>query len=371
MKVLHINCNYMTSALHQVMMEHLDLLTENEVFCPILIGRDTCVTPNRNVTVAECFRSVDRLFFFGKQKKILRAAERAYDFSSFDLIHAYTLMTDGNLAQHLSEEYGIPYVVAVRDTDVNEFFRLKPYLIPRGIRIMENASKIFFLSETYKEKVFSYVSKEKAALLNDKAEIIPNGIDDFWLRNKNEAKKLTEEPDQNETIRILCVGQLVRYKNMSAVADAVEKLRLQGKDVRLNVIGKIRDEKVYQELLSHPFVSYCPPMDKEELIRYYRNSDLFVLVSHAETFGLVYAEAMSQGLPVIYTRGQGFDGQFPEGVVGYSCADDDIDELTERIGEVIDNYSTLSMNALREVDKFNWRDLCGRYAAIYHEIAEA
>ena len=37
----------------------------------------------------------------------------------------------------------------------------------------------------------------------------------------------------------------------------------------------------------------------------YRENDIYVMPSIIETFGLVYAEAMSQGLPVIYTRGQG------------------------------------------------------------------
>ena len=40
-------------------------------------------------------------------------------------------------------------------------------------------------------------------------------------------------------------------------------------------------------------------------------NDIFVMPSVTELL-LVYAEAMSQGLPVIYTRGQGFDGQFEE-----------------------------------------------------------
>ena len=40
----------------------------------------------------------------------------------------------------------------------------------------------------------------------------------------------------------------------------------------------------------------------------------FCLPSHAETFGLVYVEAMSQGLPIIY-EGQGFDKQFQDGEV--------------------------------------------------------
>ena len=48
------------------------------------------------------------------------------------------------------------------------------------------------------------------------------------------------------------------------------------------------------------------------------------MTSLGESFGLTYAEAMSQGVPVIYSKGQGFDGQFKEGVVGYH-----VDPLSE------------------------------------------
>jgi glycosyltransferase involved in cell wall biosynthesis len=54
-----------------------------------------------------------------------------------------------------------------------------------------------------------------------------------------------------------------------------------------------------------------------ELIDIYRANDIFVMPSFTESFGLVYAEAISQGLPVVYSIGQGFDRQFPEGEVGY------------------------------------------------------
>ena len=40
--------------------------------------------------------------------------------------------------------------------------------------------------------------------------------------------------------------------------------------------------------------------------------------SITETFGLVYGEALSQGLLIIYTKGQGFDGQIKEKLAGYS-----------------------------------------------------
>ena len=44
--------------------------------------------------------------------------------------------------------------------------------------------------------------------------------------------------------------------------------------------------------------------------------------SRYETFGLVYGEAMSQGLPIIYSKGQGVDGYFKEGTVGYGVVSD-------------------------------------------------
>ena len=55
------------------------------------------------------------------------------------------------------------------------------------------------------------------------------------------------------------------------------------------------------------------------------------MLSIMETFGLVYAEAMSQGLPIIYTKGQGFDEQFDEGKVGYHADCFNIEEIVKRI----------------------------------------
>jgi len=62
--------------------------------------------------------------------------------------------------------------------------------------------------------------------------------------------------------------------------------------------------------------------------------------SITETFGLVYAEALSQGLPVLYTRGQGFDRQFEEGEVGYAvdCFDDRMHKKQLLCGPVFENF---------------------------------
>lgn len=90
--------------------------------------------------------------------------------------------------------------------------------------------------------------------------------------------------------------------------------------------------------------------------------------SRYETFGLVYAEALSQGLPVIYTRGQGFDGQIPDGEVGYSVRYDDVDEIVEKIILIYNNYDSYSSKIKNYIYKFNWENIADDYNRIYEGI---
>ena len=94
------------------------------------------------------------------------------------------------------------------------------------------------------------------------------------------------------------------------------------------------------------------------------------MTSLFETFGLVYAEAISQGLPVIYSEGQGFDRQFKEGVVGYHVPPGDVKKIKSAIMEVIKNYNCLHSNCLKRAEKFSWERICGVYYKIYDELTK-
>ena len=371
MKVLHINCNYTTRGLHQTMIEHLDNYVENSVFVPVSNARNTVIKPNSNVTVSECFGSKDRFFFHRKQKKIIDAIEKVYDINSFDCIHAYTVFTDGNAASYLSKKYGKPFIVTVRNTDINVFFKYMLHLRKRGREILKESKRIICLSPAYKkilaDKFLKNGQKDEA---DSKTRIIPNGIDDFWHRNLYSDKDLDSacKRIENKELKIVYAGQINKNKNLELTAEAIKTLIAKGWTVSFLAIGEIKDEQVFSELKKLDFFSHNPAVPKEELISFYRDADLFVMPSHAETFGLVYAEAMSQGLPVIYTRGQGFDGQFREGEVGYSVNDNDASELAEKILACCENYRRLSMDSMEKAGKFNWDVVSREYAGLYEEL---
>ena len=115
----------------------------------------------------------------------------------------------------------------------------------------------------------------------------------------------------NSELRLLCVGKIDANKNAKSMLQAMQILEKRGISARLTIIGQVVDTNVQKELSEYKNAEILPYMTKEQLIDYYRISDLYVMPSIRESFGRVYAEAMTQGLPVIYTRGQGFDGLLP------------------------------------------------------------
>lgn len=367
MKVLHINCNYVGTTLHQKMIEKLDEKSvENKVFVPVYSKDIAVIKVNENVIVAECFKKWDRIWFDYKQKKIRKALEHVVNVKEFDILHAYTLFTDGNIALQMKKEYGIPYVVAVRNTDVNSFFRYRVNLRKRGVEILREAEAVFFLSSTYKQQVLEkYVPQNVREEIERKSKIIPNGIDDYWIKNVPEAKT---GDSQRKEVNIIYAGRIDKNKNITSTQKALGILRKDGYDVRFTVVGKVADKQLFRRIERDRYTKYISAQPKEKLIGLYRKNDIFVMPSFQESFGLVYAEAMSQGLPVVYTRGQGFDGQFPEGTVGHSVAADAPREIADAIADILENMNRYSENAIAGSRKFQWDEITDGYLRIYEEI---
>ena len=369
MNVLHICNNFLSSTVHQSMAEALRRRgIRTVVFAPV-VSLEGRVEPHQDEYAVKCVRPLDRYVFDYKQAKIYRAMEKTVRLDEFDLVHTHCVFSDGNAALRLKRERGIPYLVTVNNTDLNHFFRLRLFLRKRGLRIMQDASYIVFIAEPYRQKLFeTYIPAGYQKEFYEKSRVIPFGIDEFWFQNACPAPR---GPLGGEApVRLIFAGDLNRNKNLELILEAMEQLRSRGRQVVLTAAGKILDQSVYRLLEEHrEQVEYAGLLSREELLAQYRRSDIFVMPSHKETFGLVYAEAMSQGLPVLYTRGQGFDGQFPDGTVGYAVSDTDSGELADRIEQAVAHYTELSANCIRLVRKFSWDSIAEQYQELYQGAA--
>ena len=369
MRVLHINSYYRTGAFYKNLFDRQVSMGDHiSVYAPVPKGFDpagrdfgpyAALDPNH--------LRADSLFFHLKQHKILRGALTRYAPGEFDIVHAHTLLTNGGIAYALNRRTGVPYITAVRDSDVNVFLRYMPHLRPLARRILKHASKVVFLSPSYRDgALLPFLSGEDLREVMAKSAVVPNGIDALWLGDRPAPRQAAASGE----VRLLFVGQLIARKNLPAAIRAAEALAARGRKVRLTVVGQPVDEKITAAAKACPLVELLPPRPMSELMPLYRAADAFLLPSGRETFGLVYAEAISQGLPVLYTRGQGFDGQFPDGEVGFAIDPGDPEGIADKIEAILADAPRFSSAALNGSGKFDWDVIAQTYAAIYGECAK-
>lgn len=365
MNILHINSYYSKSKFYKNLFDNQVSNGLNiSVFVPVpYTFKNTNIKYGSYTKVSPNYSNLDRFFYFKKQNKIIKDLETYYNLKKYSLIHAHSLFTNGYVAMKMKEKYKIPYIVAVRNTDMNTFFKYMFYLKNIGIKILEEASQVIFLSSSYRDLLLNkYVPAKKKRHIFQKSKIIPNGIDDFWFQNKGLPKSIDKDD-----IKILFVGDINKNKNVLTVIKSIEELRKNNFNVKLTVIGKVINNNIYESIKENDFVYYQEPMPKEDLLIQYRSHDIFVMPSKYETFGLVYAEAMSQGTPVIYTRNQGFDGQFEEGKLGFNVSHNGIFEIAKSIVNVRNDYKRMSRECINKVDKYNWEKIVETYDFLYYK----
>ena len=367
MYVLQIVNGYLDSKLYELLFSALDKQSiTNEIYVPVNQTKTFGVPLKNNVHISRCYNSFDRLFFFIKQRKMLLDVERKELTRNIDLVHAHTVFSGGYLARKIYKKHGIPYIVAVRNTDVNLFFKKLFFMRPIGLKVLNDAKQIIFLSPTYRENVTqTYIPAKYRASVLAKSQVIPNGISSIFFQNR-----LTERSRNSDTVRLIYVGNLSTNKNFETTVEAANILKNKGIDVEVTAVGEILEEKYRDLIEKNSFVKYYKKSPQSEIIRFLQQSDIFVMPSHHETFGLVYAEAVSQGLPVLYTKGQGFDGHFSDGTVGYAVSDSSPTELAEKIEAVLKNYAELSKNCLTLAERFQWDQIAEQYCEIYAVVTK-
>ena len=319
------------------------------------------------------FSNIDRWFFFNKEKKVMRALKNRLSGKSFNMIHAHTLFSEGYLAYKLHKESGIPYIVAVRNTDINVFFKYRKYLHGLGCEILKNADRIIFLTSVYEQKLFDkYIPKKFRDELKSKIVIIPNGIDSLFLNNMAQPRSRVSENKLN----VITVGMVNKNKNQTYICDQLEKYQKDNPDIivsykNFGIIRFERDKKYAALLNKYPFAERCEPKSHMELIEEYRKADIFALLSKTESFGIVYAEAISQGLPILYTKGEGFDTQFDDGVVGHAVDLSKNGDFAQKLESILKDYEGFSKRALEGASKFDWKKIGRRYSELYAEVIQA
>ena len=357
--VLYINGNYPHHSLHGELVARLAEMGNPITVCVPMKGKELdgkyrCNHPDVSVLYDDCLKASDRVFFISKIHRVVKRIEEQVDLNQVNCMIAGTLYSDGFLAYLLHRKYNIPFSIAVRQTDITFQMKWRPYLNGAVKRLLDRSTNIVFLSPTYKR----YLEKFDAD--SSKYVVIPNAVNDFWFSHHPNSRAI------HDPISLIYVGEVVKNKNVCATISAVAGLNRKNVPVEFHIVGSGDDEDncraLVQKLGVDKYVFFHGWQNgKEKLKGFYDQADIFVMPSYRESFGTVYIEAMSQGLPIIYTRGQGIDGYFEEGTVGYGCDPNNAGEIEAKIIEIKDNYNVISKTCIEKSEIFKWDAVAKQY----------
>ncbi len=367
-KVLHICNDFTYSKVHTELYQQLDNLGVDQIiYSPIrnkeLEGQNQFEGKHTSILYSFLLKPLHRIFFNRKIDVIAKDIQQKVDLSQVSYVHATNLFSDGAAALQLKKRYGIPYIVAVRNSDINAFLKL-PHLWWVHRAVIKEADKVIFISAALQKRLLQHPTLiGMRNILRDKSILLPNGINRYWLDN------LHLTPEQHSLKHsILYVGNFDENKNVVRLIQTVLRLQQSFPDIHLDLVGGTggREQEVLKLVEQHPdTLAYKGRIFDKPLLRdIYLGNSIFAMPSLHETFGLVYVEALSQGLTVLYTKGEGIDGLFAEkvgeGVVPTS--DKSIEDALRQLLSQPEKYQILPTEAFAS---FDWKNIAQEYQNLY------
>lgn len=384
MKILYITEDYFYSKVHHQLLSSLKSIDKNKVDITVI---NIFRTNNGVKNISKNYSNINyELISIENKSNPLRykidfqykirwkyyTILNSIEVSRFDLIVASTLYSDGAVAYKLSNYYKKPYTTAIRGTDLSLYFNKMYHLWPLGVKILKNARQLYFISPCLFEKLKSKICflKKLKHEVESKSYVIPNGIDKFWLDNLlARTTKLLNQSDL--TCHLIFIGRLDYNKNIKRVIKAYNVAKKERSDIefKLSIIGEVGyyEEFVKKAVYKDDSITYLGPIyDKTSILQLLRQCDVFVMPSHSETFGLVYIEALSQGLSIIYTEEQGIDGYFENVNIGEKVKSKSITSIKDGILKSLDYDEYVGIE--KQILDFDWSHIAKKYYHNYEKI---
>ena len=178
---------------------------------------------------------------------------------------------------------------------------------------------------------------------------------------------ICDKHDFSMGIKYIYVGSLIARKHLDAVIKAFDKVK-EPNDT-LTIVGGGPEEDGLKALANNlglnNQVVFAGRVDRNEVLNYMKNANVFTLISDHEVFGMVYFEAMLQGCLTIASKNGGFDGIIRDGENGFICEPGNADELIkvyQRIKALsLKERNTIGNNAIKLARQFSEKDVAKKY----------
>jgi len=209
-----------------------------------------------------------------------------------------------------------------------------------------------------------------------KIYIIPPGVD-LELFKPIDQKEAREEINIQDDLKvILFVGRLERLKGLDTLLEALsmidqEKINLLVVGGLYNISEVTRLKKLCNEFNLLEKVHFIGSINRTDLKYYYNSSDICVLPSYYESFGLSALEAAACGVPVVASKKGGLSSIVIDKKTGYllqwRCPGPFVEKL-EILLQSKDLRKSMGKNARQHAEKLNWDESINSLKHLFNKL---
>jgi N-acetyl-alpha-D-glucosaminyl L-malate synthase BshA len=275
--------------------------------------------------------------------------------------HAYAAY----MAQQMLLDEGIlvPIVTTLHGTDIT-LVGSHPFYKPAVTFSINKSDAVTSVSESLKKDTMRLFEIKKDI------HVVPNFIDlDKHLNNFTDCQRGMMAEDHERIIT-----HISNFREVKNIPDVIKIFYNIQKELpaKLMMVGEGPEKEAAELLVEELGISDSVIFfgNSNEIDRILCFSDLFLLPSQTESFGLAALEAMASGVPVISTNTGGLSEVNEDGFSGYLSDVNAVEDMSAnalRILKKIDTLNQFKANAKAQSQKFDLHNIVPRYEAIYEE----
>ena len=293
------------------------------------------------------------------------------EFENLDLLHVHYAIphaVSAYLAKEiLKEKREIKIITTLHGTDIT-LVGLEPNFLPLVNFSIEKSDAVTAVSRFLKEKTITQYEIKKDI------EVIPNFIDTELFKPNTNCKYREHIAPGGEKILI----HTSNFRPVKRVPDVIKVFDKVNKEIpsKLLLIGDGPDRFECEQLTRQLNISEKVKFlgKQEAIVDILNSSDLFLLPSQSESFGLAALEAMACGLPVVASSVGGIPELIKHNECGFISEIGDTDRMAKYSIDLLSNekkYEMFSKNARkRAIEKFDKSVVIPLYENLYHKVLE-
>lgn len=296
---------------------------------------------------------------------------------NFDILHSHAPLATSYYFRRVVEKKKIPVVLTYHTKYEYDIDRRVPTKPAKDFAYHFLLNNINAADEVWVTSNGTVDSLRKLGYEGDYI-LMPNGCDmPVVAVSENEIKEMKQKLNIAQNVPVFIYsGRMIWYKNIRLILDACSKLKRDGKEFKLIMLGFGADENAIKRYINklglwNNVIWTGKIIDRRTIQEYYIVSDILLFPSVFDTNGLVVREAASAATPSLLVRGSCAAEGITDGETGFLCMESahSIASTLEKIADNRELIRKVGGNAQSDI-YISWEDAVKKAYDRYHIVID-